>query len=57
MKDAEKLVAWLREAATELEKAHRVLDDENVPREAANGVTYSLAARIVVLAEPERSEK
>lgn len=47
MNDAEKLVAWLREGADELEKAHAVLDDEGVPRSLpGSDVECTLAARI-----------
>lgn len=47
--DADKLIAWLREAAFELENAHRVLDGEDVPRRGE--VPYTLAARIALLAD------
>lgn len=49
MGDAEKLIAWLREAADELEVAHRVLDNAGVPRNRENPMT--LAARIYTLIE------
>ena len=32
MEDAERMSAWLREAALELDKAHGLLDEEGVPR-------------------------
>lgn len=47
--DAIKIVAWLREAADELEKAHRLLDDLGVPEGSTPKIPYSLAARIMVL--------
>lgn len=51
MKDAEKLVAWLREGADELEKAHLILDDAGVPRKLVGNdpndpTECTLAARI-----------
>lgn len=46
--DAEKLIAWLREGAYELQNAHRVLDDAGVPRRNAEA-EYTLAARIALL--------
>jgi hypothetical protein len=52
MRDAEKLVAWLREAADELEKAHRILDAEDVPRSLPDSdAECTLAARIALLAD------
>ena len=51
MKDHEKLIAWLREAADELEKTHRVLYEMNVPENAPDGTPYSLAARVALLAD------
>jgi hypothetical protein len=48
--DAEKLIAWIREAANELEKAHRILDEMAVPRRIpGSDVECTLAARIVLL--------
>lgn len=46
--DADKLVAWMREAADELEKAHRYLDEvAQVPRENPDtGNPFTLTARI-----------
>lgn len=41
------LAAHLREAADELDRAHTVLDHLHVPREADDGIPYTLAARIV----------
>ena len=50
MSDAAKLVAWLREAADELEKAHRYLDDIDVPRRLLSSeVELTLVARIAYL--------
>jgi hypothetical protein len=50
MNDAEKLVAWLREAADELEKAHAFLDALGVPRQMpGTDVDCTLAARIGLL--------
>lgn len=50
MKDAELLVAWVREAADELEKAHALLDDIRVPRGCGpENTPMTLAARIAVL--------
>ena len=48
MKDKQKLPAWLREAAAELEKAHRVLDEHGAPDAADDGTPISLALRISV---------
>lgn len=45
--DAEKIPAWLREGATEIEGAHAVLDGAGVPRDN-NGTPLTLAARIAV---------
>lgn len=47
--DAEKMIAWLREAADELEKAHKLLDDCGVPRVLRDEVPMTLAARIAVM--------
>jgi hypothetical protein len=53
--DAERLVAWLREAADELEKAHRILDEADVPRvREESGNPMTLAARIYTLMERGR---
>jgi protoheme ferro-lyase len=46
--DHEALVAWLREAADELENAHLGLDAHGVPQHAADGTPYTLAARIAL---------
>lgn len=49
MADAETLVAWVREAADELEKAHAYLDEcADAPRDR-DGVQMTLAARIAWL--------
>jgi len=49
MADAEKLIAWMREGADELEKAHLVLDMANIPRKlTGTDVEYTLSARIVL---------
>jgi len=49
MADAETLVAWVREAADELEKAHAYLDDcTDVPRDR-KGVQMTLVARIAYM--------
>jgi hypothetical protein len=54
-RDAEQLVAWLREAANELEKAHAILDEAGVPRvRAETGNAMTLAARIHTLIEGQR---
>lgn len=61
MRDAEKMVAWVREAADELEKAHRILDDEGVPRERTTPgalvetVPMTLAARIATALDEAKS--
>ena len=57
MRDAEKMVGWLREAADELEKAHGILDDAGVPRSITD-VDCTLAARIALLLDnpPESGE-
>jgi hypothetical protein len=52
--DAERLVAWVREAADELEKAHGLLDEAGVPRCREEGVAMTLAARIYTLIEAAR---
>ena len=55
LKDHEVLPAWLREAADEIEKAHRVLDNWSVERGyisvlgGGGYVSYTLAARIELL--------
>jgi len=56
MGDAEKLIAWIREAANELEKAHALLDEAGVPRSREEGVDMTLAARIYTLIEMFRDE-
>lgn len=49
VRDAETLIAWLREAADELENAHAVLDLHDVPRDLTDdGVDCTLAARIAI---------
>jgi hypothetical protein len=48
-RDSDRLVAWLREGAHELENAHRVLDECPVPRVAVDGKALSLAGRIAWL--------
>jgi hypothetical protein len=54
-KDAEMLVAWLREAANELEVAHGILDEAGVPRvRAESGNPMTLAARIFTALEATR---
>lgn len=50
MNDGEKLVAWVREAADELENAHHVLDTFDVPRRINPDAECTLAARIALLA-------
>lgn len=51
-KDAETLIAWVREAADELEKSHAILDELQVGRKLPGSVwEYTLAARIALLAE------
>jgi hypothetical protein len=49
--DAELLVAWVREAANELELAHALLDEAGVPRGREEGVAMTLATRIFTLVE------
>ena len=45
--DSDKLTAWMREAADEIDKAHVILDNYEVPRSLTNdGVEMTLAARI-----------
>ncbi len=52
--DSDKLVAWLREAADEIETAHAVLDHLDVPDGPSDdGTDGTLAARIVLLHEQE----
>lgn len=52
MRDGETLVAWLREGADELEKAHRLLDDLLIPRSLpGTKVECTLTARIALLAQ------
>lgn len=48
LKDHEKLVAWLREAADEIENAHLGLTLHGIPLEAEDGTAYTLAARIAL---------
>jgi hypothetical protein len=43
------LASWLREAADEVDKAHRVLDELGAPREIEHGFELTLAARIATL--------
>lgn len=52
MTDGDKLVAWLREAANEIEKAHASLDLIGVPRRTSkmSKIDMTLSARIVWLA-------
>jgi hypothetical protein len=51
-RDGDKLAAWLREAADELDKAHALLDDLGVPRSTpGSDVECTLAARIALLAD------
>jgi hypothetical protein len=52
VKDKAKLPAWLREAAHEIESAHRACDALGVPDAADDGTPISLALRIAVLADP-----
>jgi hypothetical protein len=49
MLDHQKLPAWLREAAREIENAHRTLDELGAPRTADDGTPITLALRITVL--------
>lgn len=45
--DSGRLIAWLREAADEMENAHRVLDGAEVPQvNPETGRGFTLAARI-----------
>lgn len=50
-RDGDTLVAWLREAADELEKAHAILDHYGVPRSVpgTEPAECTLAARIALL--------
>lgn len=57
MKDKEKLPVWLREAAVEIERAHRQLDAFGVPDCADDGTPISLALRISVGIETARVEQ
>jgi hypothetical protein len=54
VKDRETLPTWLREAADELEKAHRILDDLGAPEASPDGTPLSLAARIGAQLAPQR---
>jgi hypothetical protein len=55
--DAETLVAWLREAADELEKAHAYLDATGAPRRVPGSVNEcTLVARVSLLLD-ERAEQ
>lgn len=49
-RDGDKLIAWLREGADELEHAHRILDEAGVPRSlpGVEDVECTLAARIAL---------
>jgi len=47
--DAERLVAWIREGADELEKAHAILDGAGIPRSTSAAAECTLAARIALL--------
>jgi hypothetical protein len=50
MRDGDKMAAWLREAADELDTAHQLLDDLGVSRSVSDdGVDCTLAARIALL--------
>ena len=49
MRDGDKLVAWLREAADELEKAHHILDDHGIPRSVHSDAECTLAGRIALV--------
>ena len=54
-RDGDKLVAWLREGADELEKAHRTLDNYGVPRSRpGSDCECTLAARISLALEPPK---
>lgn len=45
--DSDKLTAWMREAADEIDKAHLILDSHDVPRSLTNDeVEMTLAARV-----------
>lgn len=54
MRDGDKLAAWLREAADEIDKAHAILDAHDIPRGlprnlGGDGKTEcTLAARIAM---------
>lgn len=48
--DGDKLAAWLREGADEIDKAHAVLDVAGVPRSIpGSDVECTLAARIALI--------
>lgn len=50
--DGSRLVAWLREAADELENAHAVLDGDDVPRiNPSTGRAFTLVARVAFLSD------
>ena len=57
MSDKAKLPAWLREAAHEIENAHRILDDLGAPDAADDGIPISLALRILVLFDQQAAPK
>ncbi len=58
MNDGDKLVAWLREGADELEKAHRLLDAYSVPRcLPGTEVECTLAARIALAFGFEKQDR
>jgi hypothetical protein len=53
MRDGDKLTAWLREAADEIDKAHAILDEAGMPRRLpGSDVECTLAARIALALEP-----
>ena len=58
MADGDKMAAWLREAADELDKAHAYLDANEVPRSlSGDGVECTLAARIAMAMDPVQENR
>jgi hypothetical protein len=52
-RDGDVFIAWVREAADELEKAHAILDEAGAPRSIPGSDTEcTLAARIALALEP-----
>jgi hypothetical protein len=51
VRDFEKLPAWLREGADEIEKAHLILWELDVPETSPDGTPLTLPARILLLGQ------